>query len=360
MSSNLTTLPVISPAQFAQRLAANFPTGWSSQEAKYTVDGVLFNVLQMIGTELNFELDTSLAYAMDATRLQTATDGALDLASLDFFGPAPTSPFALPRLSGEGDPAFLARIEDALLPTGDTRTALFNAIEAATGFAPRLIEPWSPADTGVWDGGAGAGMMFWDVDTEETPFRWTDQNLNYQGFAECILPLTEPFGDNPTPCYDVSTGFYWDLPNQHGAWLIDPEPPISGGEDAVYNVINRTKVFGTIVWVKFVSPRPGPPPTYLTNDSGVLVITSRYNTQFPVSPIGLSAGDLWCNCGPMDVIGVVCVVPTTTPDPSAPPVFYLNLTASVLLVTGGANLPLTNPGAGSGQLWNNAGVVCVA
>ncbi len=57
---------------------------------------------------------------------------------------------------------------------------------------------------------------------------------------------------------------------------------------------------------------------------------------------------------------LVTVVPGITPNPSAPPVFFGVVTAAALLALGGGNLPLTNPGAGSLQLWNNGGVVAVA
>lgn len=266
MTTPPTTIPIISPELFAKRLADNYPNGWASPDAKYgvpdsvdpaSINGVMYNLLAMMGVELNFSLDESLQYAFDATRIPTGIGDALDLASLDFFGPAPTSLFSLPRLGGESDTSFSERIELNLLPTGATRQAVSDAIGRVTGFVPRIMEPWSPGDSGVWDGLAGQGMMFWDVDTVLTPFRWADDQA-YQGFVECSLPLTNPFGNNPTPCYDVPSGFYWDVADGNGAWLIDPLPLITNGVQAVYNAINRTKVFGTEVWVKFVSPSNAP------------------------------------------------------------------------------------------------------
>lgn len=91
----------------------------------------------------------------------------------------------------------------------------------------------------------------------------------------------------------------------------------------------------------------------LTSDSGALALTTP-PAGYPTSSSGLSTGAIWSNGG------VVCVAGTTTPSGSAAAVYFNNLTAATLLALGGGNLPLTNPGAGSGQLWNNGGVVCVA
>ena len=253
MGTQQTTLPAISSAGFATRLADNFPNGWASNDARYTVTGVLYNVLKMIGSPLSFEVDSSLQYALDAMRIDTAQNDALDLASLDFFGAERVSDFALPRQPGETDPAFAARILANLLPSGATRPAVIAAVEKVTGATPRVIEPWRPSDTGVFDGAPGQGMMFWDVDNAVTPFRWTNTALNHQGFIEFSIPATEPFGPTQTPCYDVSTVFYWDVPNSRGAWLIDPLPGSFVGIDEVAAAILRTKAYGTLVWVKAVT-----------------------------------------------------------------------------------------------------------
>lgn len=91
---------------------------------------------------------------------------------------------------------------------------------------------------------------------------------------------------------------------------------------------------------------------YLTNNGGVLQVAAA--AGWPTSSTGLLAGALWSDGGVASVAG------TTTPSPTAPPVYFYNVTAAQLLSLGGANLPLTNPGIGSGILWNNGGVVSVA
>lgn len=92
--------------------------------------------------------------------------------------------------------------------------------------------------------------------------------------------------------------------------------------------------------------------TGLTNVGGVLHRSP--NTLYPTSASGLPAGAVWSNSG------VVTVVPGVTPNPSAPPVYFGGISAITLLETGAGDLPTSNPGAGSLQLWNNSNVVEVA
>jgi hypothetical protein len=90
----------------------------------------------------------------------------------------------------------------------------------------------------------------------------------------------------------------------------------------------------------------------LYSDGGVVVLVSPPDA-YPTSPTGLTAGALYSNSG------VICVAGTTTPA-TAPPIYFNTTTATYLLALGGANLPLMNPGVGSGELWNNGGVVSIA
>lgn len=89
------------------------------------------------------------------------------------------------------------------------------------------------------------------------------------------------------------------------------------------------------------------------SDGGVLAMGAGI-IGYPTSPSGLLAGALWDNGG------VVSVAGTTTPNPAAPPVYFPGVSPSTLLYLTGANLPLSNPGIGTGQLWNNGGVVSIA
>jgi hypothetical protein len=92
--------------------------------------------------------------------------------------------------------------------------------------------------------------------------------------------------------------------------------------------------------------------TGLVDDGGVLQVTNL--TGWPTSTSMLAAGSVWSNGS------LVSVISGVTPDPFAAPVFYGMITSAQLLTLGGGNLPLSNPGVGTGQLWNNGGVVSIA
>jgi hypothetical protein len=258
--STPTTIPPLADTDFANRMAALFPHGWAAPDAK-SPGGVLYAIFQMMGGGLAFENSAEI-YALAATRIQSAVNGALDLAAQDFLGDR------LPRNPGETDASYRARITAALLPTGATRAAIIEAVTNATGYAPRVIEPWRPADTGAW------GHGFWGVDSSTTPGRWTgtggrpgERSLAYQGFVECVLPTPTALNGNPVPCYD-SNSFYGIA----GTAWIDIEPSTTLGPQAVYDAINLVKCEGTIVWVKFV-PAPSKynwdDPNVTWDESGV-------------------------------------------------------------------------------------------
>lgn len=247
MGTPATIYTPLTPAQFAQRMAGLFPNGWASPEDKQP-GGVAYGVFYTLGTPLSFE-SGALGYAFDACLIETAQNGALDGKALDFFG---SGFYAIPRNPGESDAAYSARLLAALLPEGATRKAVSDAVQAVTGQAPRIIEPWRPSDTGVLDGLPGAGMMFYDIDNVVTPGLMTDNGLGYQGFIQSILPLAQPFGNNPTPTFDEYT-MNFDVA---GSSMLDAASGATPqGAQAVYNAINRAKCEGTIAWVQFVAPQ---------------------------------------------------------------------------------------------------------
>lgn len=84
------------------------------------------------------------AYAKAQTRISTATDGFLDLIAADFFGTT------LQRNINEGDTAYRARIKANLFKPTATRAAISAAVQSVTGLAPKIIEPFSPADCGAY------------------------------------------------------------------------------------------------------------------------------------------------------------------------------------------------------------------
>ncbi len=80
-------------------------------------------------------------FAVQQSRIATSTGGFLDIAATDFYGTG------LPRLIGEGDAAYLARIKANLFKERATRAAVSNAVQAVTGTAPDIVEFSRVADT---------------------------------------------------------------------------------------------------------------------------------------------------------------------------------------------------------------------
>ncbi len=87
------------------------------------------------------------------SRIATATNGFLDLASADFFADR------LPRRTSEDDNAFRARILAAMQRERATRASLIAAASDA-GFTAQVFEPARIADTGAY---SVAGAIAWSV-----------------------------------------------------------------------------------------------------------------------------------------------------------------------------------------------------
>lgn len=228
-----TTIPTLSPAQFASRMAALFPRGWAGDDAKQT--GNVYSLLLSIGTELAV-LQNEVQYALAAQRLQTETSPELNYASADFLGDL------LPRPSGLTDAAYAEEIIAALFQPAATRPALQQALYDLTGVLPRLMEPWNPSDTGALGYG---GPSFWNVDTVQHPFRWGNGGLRYQGFIETTPPSISALGPN-NPILTWGT-FYWNVPGYFFG-IIQP-----ASENSLNNTLNRLRAYGTIVWVRLLS-----------------------------------------------------------------------------------------------------------
>lgn len=236
---------IASVGDFLFALKSLLPAGWypnsgaasgTPQSATPTLDAVLTGP-----ATVDAQVYQLATYAALQTLLSTATDGILDIKVADYLGQT------LLRLSGESDPAYQARALANLLPKANTRPNIQTALESLTGNPVRMIEPWDPRDTGVYDG----PDSYYDIDTPATPARYTNPAERYQGFIECTLPSIPGPGAAPSDAtydgiaYYDENGWYWDA-------VAAPE----GGATLVYALINRLKVKGTLVWVKFVAP-PG-------------------------------------------------------------------------------------------------------
>ncbi len=127
------------PADIAGRLRLALPRRWFADAAP-VLDALLGGLASAWSG-----LHGLLQEVRRQSRMATATDGFLDLASADLFGGG------LLRRTGEADDAFRARIGRALRRLRATRAGLVDAA-AEAGSAAAVFEPAYPPDTGVYGG----------------------------------------------------------------------------------------------------------------------------------------------------------------------------------------------------------------
>jgi hypothetical protein len=235
----ITPLPTES---LEQRLANLYPNQWLNSQA-LEPGGVAFALFSSFASQYAFVM-IQLQYAWMSGRLDTSVGEQLDLFSQDYFGTI------LPRLAGETDDHYRARIQALLFQPKVTRAAIANAITFFTGGVVRMIEPWNPADTGYY-GITGATPAtvgsFYDYDTQQVPSLYGDGGLRYQGFIQIELPAAQGnncpiWGFDAGAGYDLITGIEWETSNQFGLQ-----------EQIVNQLISYLIAFGTTAWVKYVS-----------------------------------------------------------------------------------------------------------
>ncbi len=229
-----TILTPITQTDFVRRLKGLFPPGWASTDA-LSPGGNMYNLLSVLAM-LHSTVSTLLKATQESFYLTTALGSTLDVVISDYFGSN------LPRNAGETDDHYRVRAYNLLFVSTVTRPGFQTYMNA---LAPtRLVEPWAPADTGVWDG------MYYDVDTAVTPGTYTDASLRYQGFAQvsvtnkASVPLS-PYtvwvdGPSPTYTYNNNLNFYYPIQST----LIS--------EATVNAYVLAGKALGTRVWVKLV------------------------------------------------------------------------------------------------------------
>lgn len=233
MGTTPTVIPIISPPQFAARLAALFPGGWAGSDAAQ--GGLLYAFLLSLSQGLTAVLG-QVQYALNAVYVPTETAPELDYASEDFYGNT------LPRPPGMTDADYARLILSGLFQSAATRSAISNALKNLTGVTPRMIEPWAPGDTGAWD---TVGVSYWDVDNVVSPFLWTGEE-RFTGFIITPAPPSSfNTGGNPILCWD--DGWFWDIP---GSAFFDL---VINALSSVFSVINRLRAWGITVGVKIVA-----------------------------------------------------------------------------------------------------------
>lgn len=212
------------------RLKGAMPVRWFGTTADSTP--ILDAILAGIAAVLSW-LYSLYAYAKLQTRIATATDGWLDLIAADFFGSA------LPRQSGESDNSYRSRIRAELIQAKATRSAIIQAVTALTGRAPKIFEPFRPADTGAYN---SAQSLAWN-----TAGGWGSTQLPAQYFITCYRPhaangLANVMG------WGVSVGA-WNTGSQiNYATLANWDANVP--DSAIYDCVAKTTAAGVIAWTQ--------------------------------------------------------------------------------------------------------------
>ncbi len=175
-------------------------------------------------------------YAKLQTRINTATDGWLDIAAYDFFGKN------LSRSAGQSDDLFRNTIHTNLFRERGTRQSIINILEDLTGKSPDIFEPSRPQDTGAYASPTLAYGLAGGYGSILIP---------YQAFVTAYRP--DGSGIPYVAGYNAASAGYSDASRGEYA----SQDMISGliTDAQIYEAIASVKMEGTLVWVKILSHR---------------------------------------------------------------------------------------------------------
>jgi hypothetical protein len=226
-----TAVPLFTADQWARRVVRLFPKSWTRSAAR-TVGGILYSICNAIGSQA-VAVQAQLQFVLNAERIATATDVALDAIANDLFT-------SLPRLTGEPDTSYRARIYANLFPERGTRPAIIKMFTMLTGQTPRVIEPWNINDCAVMD------RSFVDIDTVQFPSRVSDSGMRKTIMIESVLPSFGNQGTNPV--YGLDQGLAVDY-----GWIVDTQPTWFLGKSILDNALTQTKMGGTTAYRRYTS-----------------------------------------------------------------------------------------------------------
>jgi hypothetical protein len=175
-------------------------------------------------------------YAKLQTRINTATDGWLDIVAYDFFGKN------LSRAAGQADDLFRNTIYTNLFRERGTRQSIINILEDLTGKSPDIFEPSRPQDTGAYGGPTlGYGLAG----------GYGSTLIPYQAFVTAYRPdgsgIPNVAGYNaPSAGYSNASRGEYASQDMIGGLITDAQ---------IYEAIASVKMEGTQVWVKILSHR---------------------------------------------------------------------------------------------------------
>ncbi len=183
-----------------------------------------------------------LQYVRAQTRLQTASDGYLDILGMDLLG------LRLRRKPGQTDNAFRAAIAREVLRERNTRRGLQKVVEDLTGFQVRMFEPFNAYDCG----GIDTGYLGYDM-----VGRWGATNMPRQ----ILMATLQPVGSGIPNVSGLDEG--------HGGFdepvaMFGDQSQVAGPvtNQDIYDAINGVRAAGVKVWVAIGYP----PEAHLDED----------------------------------------------------------------------------------------------
>ena len=185
---------------------------------------------------------SQLKYVDKQTRIATSTDFLLDLISEDFFKGF------LPRKPNEEDDSFRRRILANMLSERATRKGMFDAIKRLTGHNPWLFEPWNWRDTGGTYNDPGSEMSYNDLGFNGSDERYTAYIVAKRPENSFDPALLSSYNDDDSGYNDTGGDYILNI------YLSDYIVKHALGDDAILQLINLTKCFGTKMKVKIVNP----------------------------------------------------------------------------------------------------------
>jgi hypothetical protein len=210
-----------------RRLKRLLPQSWFGDNST-VIDAILSGF-----SSVNASLYALLAYAKLQIRINTASDGWLDMIAYDFFGNN------LPRKPGQSDDSYRAWIKVNLFREKATRLAIILVVRELTGRDPLIIEPGNPVDTGAYNcPNSGYGMAG----------SYGSLSMPYEAFVTVYRSVSDGVSD--IAGYSISTAGYSIA--SRGAWASRKMADGQLSDADIYAAIDSVKMCGTRVWVRIL------------------------------------------------------------------------------------------------------------
>lgn len=210
------------------RLKAVLPQSWFPDTSP-----VLDGLLTGFATVGSFVYGL-IAYARLQTRVQTATDGFLDLAAFDFFG------LRVRRKQSQSDASLRALIQAEVLRERATRFGIQHAVEDLTGNPVRVFETFNPQDSGGW----GTYAFAFDM-----AGYWGSSSYPYTMF----LDVVQPNGAGIPNLAGLDSSYSgWGA----GYFYLADLSLVTGAvtDQDIYDTVEATRAAGILTWVRIGQP----------------------------------------------------------------------------------------------------------